>query len=29
MSGVKTSLDEAGCLLAAGHTAEGAEMAVG
>ncbi len=29
MSGVKVSLDEAGCLLADGHTSEGAELAVG
>ncbi len=29
MSGVKVALDEAGCLLADGHSSEGVEMAVG
>ncbi len=28
MSGIKVSLDEAGCLLTDGHTSEGAELAV-
>ncbi len=29
MSGVKVALDEAGCLLADGHSSEGVELAVG